>query len=139
MRSKCEIIKNQYVMKEFSNLIRIFPLSSLESENLMPWSTDLNSGINIISIDKVMIEPEVEQSESGSLNAINSTLNIATPSKETCLTLNNFIKCIIILQDSDKNIYQLGEINNPIFALIRKNLNFSKLILDAKLIKNPFL
>lgn len=126
-------------MKEFANIIRLFPVSSLQNELDRPWLNDSNAGVKLISVDKVLLEPEVETSESGSLHILNSTLNIATPAALTCMTYQMPVKCVVVIRDSDNGIYQLGDKHNPVHVFIRKNINYSKLILDAKLLKNPFL
>jgi len=124
-------------MKEFSNIISVYPLSELTNENLTPWISDIIGSHNFLA-DDFTFEPNLTESESGSLFNCDKTLNVSKPSASDVALFSYPVNCIIVFKDTNNSRYAVGSKTMPATVQIQNNLQKSQLIIKANTLTSPF-
>lgn len=124
-------------MKEFSNIISVYPLSELSLDNPEPWTSEI-IGAHNFNADDFTIEPNEAESEAGNLLTFDKTFYIDKPSSIEAAFFSYPVKSILVIKDSDGNKYPIGSRNIPATVAIQNNLQKSSLVLKASLLTSPF-
>lgn len=124
-------------MKEFSNIISVYPLSELTNENPSPWISDIIGFHNFLAEDFTM-EPNISDSESGSIFSCDKALIVSKPSPSDIALFSYPVNCIVVFKDTENNRYQIGSKKIPATVQIQNYLQKSQLIIKANTLTSPF-
>jgi hypothetical protein len=124
-------------MKEFSNIISVYPIDELTSENPRPWEDDL-VGSHCFTCDDFFLEPTPTQYEAGTIFDYSKELTLETPSTAELARFSYPVKSIVVVKDTEGIKYSLGSNRAPATVSIQKGIQKSKMYMAAKLIQSPF-
>lgn len=124
-------------MKEFSNIISVYPVADLSTEAPRPWETDL-VGTHCFTADDFSFDPAPSQTEAGTIFDANKELTIETPSATELARFSYPVKSIVVIRDTDSVKYIIGSTQLPATVQIQKGIQKSRLIMVAKLLQSPF-
>lgn len=114
-------------MKEFSNLIRVKPLSFGNGEELT------------LVADRVELSPSTDESEAGVLMNCNATITCDRPGDASILDIFRIPReCIVTVRDSDRQEYQIGSSSIPARVILIPFLNKVNLQISCKQVASPF-
>lgn len=123
-------------MKEFGNIISVYPISELDA-NQAPWLTDLY-GNHFFSAESFIYDPQENDQDAGVLFDCDKTFIIDTPSRVAISIFSYPVKSILVVSDTDGNKYPIGSIKMPGTVLIQKGIQKSRLIFKYQGVLNPF-
>jgi hypothetical protein len=124
-------------MKEFSNIISVYPIADLATENPKPWDSDV-IGTHSFQADDFVLDPTSTITEVGIIFDINKDFPITTPSAAEITCFSYPVKSIVVLRDTSGIKYTIGSPRVPATVYIQKGLQKSRLLLVAKLLESPF-
>jgi hypothetical protein len=124
-------------MKEFSNIISVYPLIELTNENPTPWNSDIIGTHNFYA-DNFIFDPLQSESEPGVSFNCDKTLYIDNPSDSDASFFSYPVKSIVVIKDTAGNKYPIGTKTLPATVMIQKNLNKSQLTIKSNTLTNPF-
>jgi len=123
-------------MKEFSNLIDLYPVDDISNANPEPWNNE-RIGLNSFMADDFSFDPTQSESESGSLYDCSVTFIIESPSTSVVTRFSTPVSSVLILRDTSGLKYPIGTKNIPGTALIQKGIQKSRLIFKCNSLSNP--
>jgi len=124
-------------MKEFSNIISVYPLSELTNQNPTPWISDIIGTHNFLS-DDFSLEPTLAESESGTIFNFDRNLNVSKPSASDIALFSYPVNCVVVFKDTENNRFAVGSKTIPATVQIQKNLQKSQIIIKANTLTSPF-
>lgn len=129
-----ELIKYQYIMKEFSQIIKIIPVSSVP-ESFSGSPEELLSNQDLISVlaEHFVLDPKLERSATGSLFNCDMTHLIDTPDTDYYA----IPRSALVIYAAGDNLYVVGTPDIPAMVAIQKHLQKSRLEITCKMLNNP--
>lgn len=115
-------------MKEFSNLIKIEPLSSQHTDEIL------------LVADRVDLSPISEDSEDGVLLNCSTTIVCDLPEDTSVLDFLRLPReCIITIRDSKRQEHRIGSSGIPARAMLIPYFNKANLQISCKQLISPLL
>lgn len=124
-------------MKEFSNIISVYPITELATSNPKPWEGDI-IGTHSFQADDFVLDPTNTSTAAGFLFDCNKEIPIETPSASEISCFSYPVKSIVVLRDTSGMKYTIGTPRIPATIFIQKGLQKSRLFLVAKMLESPF-
>jgi hypothetical protein len=124
-------------MKEFSNIISVYPVADLTTESPRPWETDI-AGTHNFQADDFILDPLPTQTDAGTIFDASKDLTIETPPAAELERFSYPVKSIVVLRDTDGTKYTIGSQLLPATIILQKGIQKTRLYMVAKLLQSPF-